>query len=904
MIHPPEVAPGRRGIPPLAAECGWTAGTDTTPAAEESAAERFVRTVESRPDPASTEFIPVPSPAALQLSPSHLPPAVGRMVSSPASPLESAQRARFEPLLRQCLADVRLHVGSEADAAARSAGAHALTVGTHVGFAYGRYAPGTPGGDRVLAHELAHVAQQTAHGAARLRYFLPQVVARQVGLFLRYRKLFELIANEETKPSWLRLDDFPLLITMRELVFALDARDTPRVREAVALLLKKLPKTQIDPSTQFNLEEVVVRLIGDTLQLGLFDESRELRKAFTAEKGWIGLRSEQEDREFLIFRDLVDRAIQEQDLSGPAAAEASIDRMLRVFQSITRELPPFRGINEWEKQLETLAQAALVTFQTLMDAATAELESGSSRTVELTRARQVLGRMGGSILPHYPEEAVPLIEVSRSDFDHKPMARHLDFFRRDRAAPFVDITAYGRGERPSGEKQLGLRRVLEIRAEQLNALELIFGHERDERGQVTARSGENAAAIGAIGGFHLHDNESWRRFTLEKFRLAKARLGDEAQALSATIGVLRTYLETFTIHTPHNIDDFGEEYLSKNFPRALTGQLLHDCGVYALRVAYALSLVRTELDLEFHAIVLPVHLGLIITFKNREAPVFLVHNNLITELDEDDLADRRERWVKSKGPLAMRFERSDFLAHIAASEYIEGVDLPYRIEEIPQVPDVRDIKRRHSALWSFYEKKLVFPEVLRPAGGEPQPELLYLAVMDSERLIHDTFSVPLWTKAFEWWTRNEKTLEAARDRFHPRTTLGPLLSAPPIEAANVMFRETVRPQWEELWKISQDWRGAMAEHQRLRQAVIDFMKAHPEAVTPGASLTHWGNLVLPSPEERAFWHYVGDPGSEAERLETNPAAAFKKVESLANSALLSGDILPEWSIPNLLRPVD
>jgi hypothetical protein len=41
---------------------------------------------------------------------------------------------------------------------------HAVTDGDHVYFAPGRYAPGTVAGDRLIAHELAHVTQQRRAG--------------------------------------------------------------------------------------------------------------------------------------------------------------------------------------------------------------------------------------------------------------------------------------------------------------------------------------------------------------------------------------------------------------------------------------------------------------------------------------------------------------------------------------------------------------------------------------------------------------------------------------------------------------------------------------------------------------------------------------------------------------------
>ena len=59
------------------------------------------------------------------------------------------------------LGDVRVHRDShQAARTAREAGASAYTVGRHIVFGADQYAPGTTAGREVLAHELAHVAQQ------------------------------------------------------------------------------------------------------------------------------------------------------------------------------------------------------------------------------------------------------------------------------------------------------------------------------------------------------------------------------------------------------------------------------------------------------------------------------------------------------------------------------------------------------------------------------------------------------------------------------------------------------------------------------------------------------------------------------------------------------------------------
>jgi len=69
-------------------------------------------------------------------------------------------RARTEQATGADLSGVRLHTGGESADAAASVGARAYAVGQDVHFGAGHYQPGTPGGDRLIAHELAHTIQQ------------------------------------------------------------------------------------------------------------------------------------------------------------------------------------------------------------------------------------------------------------------------------------------------------------------------------------------------------------------------------------------------------------------------------------------------------------------------------------------------------------------------------------------------------------------------------------------------------------------------------------------------------------------------------------------------------------------------------------------------------------------------
>ena len=78
-------------------------------------------------------------------------------------PLPAGPRALLEAQFGRRFADVRLHTGPRAAAAARQLGAAAYTLGRDIAFDQGFYAPHTGSGLRLLSHELTHVVQ--AQGA-------------------------------------------------------------------------------------------------------------------------------------------------------------------------------------------------------------------------------------------------------------------------------------------------------------------------------------------------------------------------------------------------------------------------------------------------------------------------------------------------------------------------------------------------------------------------------------------------------------------------------------------------------------------------------------------------------------------------------------------------------------------
>jgi outer membrane protein OmpA-like peptidoglycan-associated protein len=76
-------------------------------------------------------------------------------------PIEGAIASRMRPHVGSDVSHARVSTGPASDAAARSIGATAFTVGSEVVFRSDAYEPGTVWGDALLAHELTHVAQQS-----------------------------------------------------------------------------------------------------------------------------------------------------------------------------------------------------------------------------------------------------------------------------------------------------------------------------------------------------------------------------------------------------------------------------------------------------------------------------------------------------------------------------------------------------------------------------------------------------------------------------------------------------------------------------------------------------------------------------------------------------------------------
>jgi len=95
----------------------------------------------------------------------HRQPVVAAALDAPGQALDTGTRELMESTIGHDFSRVRIHADATAAASAGAVDALAYTVGPHVVFGAGRYAPGTAEGRHLLAHELTHVWQQSPSSA-------------------------------------------------------------------------------------------------------------------------------------------------------------------------------------------------------------------------------------------------------------------------------------------------------------------------------------------------------------------------------------------------------------------------------------------------------------------------------------------------------------------------------------------------------------------------------------------------------------------------------------------------------------------------------------------------------------------------------------------------------------------
>lgn len=483
------------------------------------------------------------------------------------------------------------------------------------------------------------------------------------------------------------------------------------------------------------------------------------------------------DALLLLFKQLLDERF------SLSADEITKDQKRRAEQFDNYFVQRDRTISVYAAELVRLIRETFIgiqtAFQVLLDQAADDLAQGRGGAMLQNAKDRLENNLLGLIEPADKTRRVTgvPVETTRSEFKTGGGV-HFDYFARDEAAKkkrSVKFHFYDREQLPSlaSEMQSDFSGVFLARRRQIELLEKIYGLQKDDQGNLTAETKENAAAIKKLGagGMQLHSDDDWRKFVKEKFDLREATDGPE-KALVAVITLLEEYMRVFTTHTPYDIDDFGDNLLTKTFPRDLAGRLIHDCGVYALRVAYILSLLRDhpKLHLRFRYLVMPLHVGLIIT--GDSLPLFLVNNDTITRYAPADVAALRAEWNKldEKGAEATPKKpatEARFVGEVMAHSFISDVDLPDKSIDVTRAAgSPATIKAQ---LWQQYTRdvapsagKLFGPSVGDPNSPNYQFDLRYLKLLGLLKDHYNNSIVPFWNvAAWGLWDQHKSEITQA-----------------------------------------------------------------------------------------------------------------------------------------------
>lgn len=187
--------------------------------------------------------------------------------------LDNDVRSRMESSFGTTFTGVRVHTGSKASRMAAGRDARAFTVGEHIAFDAGEYQPGNPLGEALIAHELAHVAQQRGTN--------PSVAAMKTGTSAE--QALEADADESARSalmaSWTGAQGKTaemLQSAMPRLRSGLAIRSCKRKK--VAEKAKKEPKLLTDFAAKFSGAADLIRTSPEALKL--VEEAAKAKVAF------------------------------------------------------------------------------------------------------------------------------------------------------------------------------------------------------------------------------------------------------------------------------------------------------------------------------------------------------------------------------------------------------------------------------------------------------------------------------------------------------------------------------------------------------------------------------------------------------------------------------------------------
>lgn len=497
-----------------------------------------------------------------------------------------------------------------------------------------------------------------------------------------------------------------------------------------------------------------------------------------------------------------------------------------------------------EDGIRALAAAWMAVHQQFLDAALVQFGAGGARRGEKLLAlrdrwMQML-RLTVLKQPQTSRLARVAVPLARIKYGRSPHHTYQDAFEPFDARTF-GFRPYDRKpqDEPTG-KTIWLWDLLRLRGAQIHFLLDEFGEyypplepprtpsAQQEEKQRVARYAERRKLIDQVGrhtkSLNLVSEDDIVDFGCAYFQAVLVSMTTQStddarvRAWDLLIEFLAGYLRTETAHTDFNLDE-EPMYFDRLFPRSIGGAVLHDCGVYAVRLAYILlSLADCMKTAQagsakpmVHFVFLPLHVGLIVQIEQL-API-IIHNALVLRFTPDQAKDWRTEWesvpdTSGPDPVSPAAREVKFREDLAAQLFLPDVDLP--LFTVPIAPVSAPPKKQQ--IWKVYRagvKRIggMFAARVESAGSADfEFDLKFLNVMDLEKRWHDSNVVPFWNEqCFGLWNQkdrsNNRLYTVARLKNNPslRTRYADSLEKL-VELVDESYEKEVRPEKDKLTK--------------------------------------------------------------------------------------------------------
>jgi V8-like Glu-specific endopeptidase len=208
----------------------------------------------------------------------------------------------------------------------------------------------------------------------------------------------------------------------------------------------------------------------------------------------------------------------------------------------------------------------------------------------------------------------------------------------------------------------------------------------------------------------LHDSASWQGWIQKTWSKPLLRREDKLEAL---LKYVMRYFETFTIHCPLDLREGCKEknYLTRQFPRAVTGSLVHDCAVYAVRWLHILGGLLTSAATglskpRIFLIEMPAHVGVLIRAERiligKPAEIIISINNKYAAVYPSE-----------------RDDTDEFGAQKVVQDMYAGMKVPFVMRHLSSKPS--NAVALGAETCKIFDRKLVLPY-----SDLSEPHLRYL----------------------------------------------------------------------------------------------------------------------------------------------------------------------------------